>query len=333
MIVDRARWTSFFDGYAAVDCAVMDPARIFFVLDPDGGDGAEDAGTRLLFARLGRAMDDRRFVVNRPGFAVSGIAFGPERTEFVATSLAGDVFRYDAATAVVESGIPRRIPGSDLGAVVHGVTRVGGALYAFGWPHRVWRRNGPDAWTPLAAGLPAPPSLQTSAQQVEAIYSRRFRAVAGFGADDLYAVGDAGEVWHWSGARWTRRPFPSDEPLVAACAAGGRLFVAGQSGTLWAGRQARWTSVHDSAPYPFEDLAWFADRLWCGASNGALHVLEGDRLVSAGAPAAVSPGINHLDVAPDGSGLVVAGRGGAALHDGATWRVLFGATAPRERQR
>ena len=328
MIVDRVRWTESFEGYFVDGCAVQDARRYFFVMPPDRDLDDDDAPpTRLLYVNADRAIDARRFVRGSLNFSSAGLVFSPQGGEFVAIGLGGEVFSYDGDRGKNEAELPMVLPTTDLRAVVHGVGRVGGTVYATGWPHRVWKRRGAGAWDTLTAGLP-PARLGPSADIVTALHENRLRAIAGFDDDDLYAVGDGGEIWQWVGARWRRRAAPCKEAFLAASAAYDRVFLADETGALWTGRSERWTRVTGPQPYPITDLAWFAGRLWCGFANGALKRLEGARVAGAGAPSAVSPGIHHLDVAPDGSCLVAAGRWGAALHDGARWRVLFGGTAP-----
>lgn len=328
MIVDRTRWAEYLEGYVVEDVAVGDGRRGFFLLEPDVDlDAPDRPPTRLLHVDADRPMDARRFVKGTVDFKTAGLAFSPAGGEFLVIGLAGEVFAYDGARGKNEPSLPMTLDGSDLRAVVHGVDRVGSTVYATGWPNRVWRRRGAGVWDVLSAGLP-PARLGPADDVVQALQEKRLRALAGFADDDLYAFGDVGEIWHWDGTRWQRRATPGREAFVAACAAGERVFATDERGAIWSGRGEGWTRVTQPPPYAIADLAWFDGRLWCGMANGPLNRLEGTRLVGAGAPAAVSPGIHRLDVAPDRSRLVAAGRWGATQFDGARWQVLFGGTAP-----
>lgn len=329
MIVDRARWIEHFQGYVVDGCAVGAGRQYFFLLQPDEGDDADDGlPTRLLFADADRAFDAKRFVRGSVDFKTAGLVFDPAGSAFLTIGLAGEVFSYDGQRGRNEAALPMALATSSLRAVVHGLGRVGTSVYAAGWPHKVWRRRGVDAWEVLSSGLPAD-RLRDTDDIAEALHEKRLRAVAGFGDDDLYVAGDGGEIWQWDGTRWHRRAAQASAAFVAACVAGDRVFLADDTGVVWAGRGDTWTRVSTRPAYPVADMAWFDGRLWCGMANGALDRLEGTRFVSAGAPSAVSPGIHHLDVSPDGSCFVAAGRWGAARYDRAGWQVLFGGTMPR----
>lgn len=329
MIVDRTRWLEYFDGYFVDGCAVKDAQRLFFLMQPDVDQDADPLPpARLLYARADRPVDQKRFVRGHVDFVPAGLAFAPHSDAFVIVGNRGEVFSYDGSSGNNEPDLPTTITGSDLRAAVHGLGRVGRTLYVVGWPRRVWRRRSGGGWDQLSAGLPAAEHLGPSDDVTKALFAQRLRAVAGFSDDDLYVAGDAGEIWRWDGSLWRRQAVLKADALVAACAADDRIFIADATGALWSGRGERWTRVTEASPYPIADLAWFGGRLWCGMQNGALDRLDGARLTSADAPSEVSPGIQHLDVAPDGSCLVAAGRWGAALHDGTRWRTLFGATAP-----
>lgn len=328
MIVDRVRWMEHFDGHVVDGVAVADDRRYFFLLLPDEDEETDDGATRVVFADAARALDAKRFVRGAVSFKTAGVVFDPASGSFLTLGLGGDVFAYDGQRATNESALPVGLKASDLRAVVHGLGRVGKTLYAAGWPHRVWRRRGANAWDVMDAGFP-PDRLRETDDIVEALHEKRLRAIAGLADDELYAVGDGGEIWQWDGRTWRRRGSPVQSALVAACAAVDRVYLADETGVLWVGRGDEWARATDRPPYPVADMAWFDGRLWCGMTNGALQQLQGRRLVTGGAPAAVSPGIHHIDVAPDGSCLVAAGRWGAARYDGSRWQVLVGGTAPR----
>ncbi len=325
LMIDRTTWLEHFDGHVVDGCAVGGGRRYFFLLRPVITD-ADEAPVRLVFVDADRPLGAKRFVRGAITFSPAGVVFDPAGL-FLTIGLGGEVFSYDGQRGNNEPAMPMAIARSELRAVVRGLGRVGATVYAVGWPHRVWRRRGVGQWDVLSAGLPADQLRDDDI--VNALREKRLRAVAGFGDADLYAAGDGGEIWHWDGARWRRQATPASVAFVAACAADDRLFLADETGAIWSGRGERWTRLTSAPPFPVVDLAWYRGQLWCGMENGALERLDGSRLVSAEAPSAVSPGIQHLDVAPDGSCLVAAGRWGATRHDASGWQVLVGGTEPQ----
>ncbi len=329
LIVDRARWQEYFDGYFVDGCAAMNDHEWFFLLRWEEDDDSDDPlPIRLLFVDARRALSERRFVRGSVNFSAMGVVSAPSSGDFVVVGQDAHAFRYDGSRGSTEVELPAAIPGSDLRAVVHAAGRIGSVAWAAGWPRRVWRRRAPGEWEIVSAGLPAPQHLGASDDIVKAAFSQRFRALAGFDERDVYVGGDEGELWHWDGVAWSRRAIAATTEFTAACAADDRVFLADATGALWVGRDREWSRLTDPAPYPIVDLAWFAGQLWCGHQTGGLDRLEGKRLVASGAPSEASPGLQHLDVAADGSCLLAAGRGGAALYDGRSWRALFGRAAP-----
>ncbi|UOD33283.1 hypothetical protein INH39_07950 [Massilia violaceinigra] len=146
----------------------------------------------------------------------------------------------------------------------------------------------------------------------------------------MYAVGDAGTVWHFDGKRWQQIPFPTNVPLyTVACGENGDVYMTDIRGNLWKGGGAKWSLLCEmDQSLPFKDAAWFNGRLWC-ANDYGMYVLEGEKLVAAHTaridpiPNEVALHSHRIDVSPDGKQMLVCGGDGAALHDGKKWNLLF----------
>jgi hypothetical protein len=140
----------------------------------------------------------------------------------------------------------------------------------------------------------------------------------------MYAVGGAGEVWHYDGQEWEQLFFPSNERLFNVCCAGdGNVYVGGNMGSLYVGRGNRWKKLVDGTfSIPFKDIAWFAGKLWCGSDYGLWELKDG-ALLRAEIPAEAQLVSGAIDITPDGSLMLTAGPNGAALFDGEKWDVLF----------
>jgi hypothetical protein len=147
---------------------------------------------------------------------------------------------------------------------------IDGHAYACGMNREVFRRAGEGKWTAMhAPGADGDDDIAG------------FEAIDGFGADDLYAVGWEGEIWHWQSGAWTQGPSPVNVVLSGVCCAGdGNVYACGQSGTLLRGRGQDWDVLEtDGLIDDFWDLRWFMGRLYV-ASMSALYELQGDVLVA-----------------------------------------------------
>jgi len=147
---------------------------------------------------------------------------------------------------------------------------IEGHAYAAGMNREVFRRAREGQWSAMHA-----PAVEGDDDVAG------FEAIDGFGANDLYAAGWEGEVWHWRGSAWTQCESPVNVVLSGICCAGdGNVYACGQSGTLLRGRGQDWEVLEtDGLIDDFWDVRWFMDRLYV-ASMSALYVLQGDALVA-----------------------------------------------------
>ena len=146
---------------------------------------------------------------------------------------------------------------------------IDGHAYACGMNREVFRRAGEGKWTAMHA-----PAAEGDDEVAG------FEAIDGFGADDIYAVGWEGELWHWQGSAWAQGPSPVNVVLSGVCCAGdGNVYACGQAGTLLRGRGQDWEVLEtEGLMDDFWDLRWFMGRLYV-ASMSALYELQGDALV------------------------------------------------------
>ncbi|QDQ27522.1 hypothetical protein FNU76_14795 [Chitinimonas arctica] len=147
---------------------------------------------------------------------------------------------------------------------------------------------------------------------------------AGYSENDIYAIGGAGDVWHFDGKKWSQCSFPSNERLYNVCCGDdGKVYIGGNMGSLYVGRENSWKKLSDgNYSVPWKDIAWFAGKLWCGSDYG-LWEWHGTELVRAPVPADVQLVSGAIDISPDKTLMLTAGPDGAALFDGTKWEVLF----------
>jgi hypothetical protein len=152
------------------------------------------------------------------------------------------------------------------------VRDIGGRTYAVGMNRQVYRRDGRNAWTSLDQGARPPREDRTIVG---------FEAVDGFAADDLYAVGWDGAIWHYNGAVWTAVDSPTNLILSSVCCGGdGKVYASGHRGLLLVGHGSHWKPIeHEGTFDDIWGLAWFQDKLYLSTRN-ALYTLEGEQLAN-----------------------------------------------------
>lgn len=208
-----------------------------------------------------------------------------------------------------EAGIENRL---DARGAITRLRLVGAQAYAVGTRRTVYRRDGRNQWHAHSPAIPL-------ARHDEAL---GFHDIAGFGAQDIYAVGGSGDVWHFDGHCWRQCSFPDPVRLgTVCCGADGQVYIGAEGGAVYQGRRDRWQRIADpSLTLSFKDMVWYDGRVWCSSDAGLWWVRDG-RLCEAELPPAVRACCgcvaSHDDV------LLLAGYGGAALLEGQRWRVLF----------
>lgn len=345
-IVDRASWERFLEGFVIVDCTIgFEDGRLGFLLyeELDADAQMEDGfQIRILAMKLGNPMESRFFSMSANGLGVGArlsSAWAPQEIEFVAAGIGREVYAYKPkAHKGREEDIPfpvrRLVPEaySDFDAAILKTVRVGTTVFALGGPLRLFERVGPGRWIEHA-DIPMPEEIGSAVRDValNAVGNSSFRDLAGLSVDDMYAVGDAGAVWRRQAGRWTRLPFPSTSPLhTVAVTPDGMVYITDLRGSVWQGRDEAWACiVKADNMLPYQDSVWFGGRLYCANDSAGCFILEDGAMVASHRaridpmPAEIAGSALRLDVAPDGSQLLVAGMYGAGLHDGKSWHLLF----------
>lgn len=227
------------------------------------------------------------------------------KEQFVCITLDGLPFAIGSGDAGIEDELAAR------GALTR-IRLVGEHAYAVGTRRVVYRRDGKNQWHNFSNAIPL-------AKRDEAL---GFHDIAGFSAQDIYAVGGAGDVWQFDGSRWRQCAFPSNRLLSTVCCGDdGQVYISGQLGSTYMGRNDSWKQINDETlSLPFKDMVWFQDRVWCTSDYGLWWIKDG-QLSEADVSAEIKVCAGYLS-ARDGV-LLLAGYGGAAVLDAQGWRVLF----------
>ncbi|MBB3639980.1 MULTISPECIES: beta propeller repeat protein [Variovorax] len=192
--------------------------------------------------------------------------------------------------------------------MVRHAREIGGEVFVCGSKRQVFRRIGEGQWLDMSA----PRAGQTE------VFG--FEAIDGYGWNEIYAAGWAGEIWRHDGTAWTRCGSPTNVILSAVCCAGdGLVYVAGQGGVLVKGRGDAWAPVawEDEVDADLWDLCWFRDELYVATMSG-LYTLDANRLVPVDFGAMGPVSCYNLSVAQGVMWSV--GKADVASFDGTTWR-------------
>ncbi len=340
MLFDKKSWKDICQGFMVRDCTIgFADGRIGLMLVEMSDE--RDAGwrTRFVSVRMDAPMSERFFVLEASdlSFASLASAWAPSQEEFLVVDLARQVWAYkpktyrdfEEAIAFDGRGYGYAAAG-EVGSAINKLVRVCSKLYALGSPLRIFERLPRQTWKEHT-GIPIPSELKSRSDKLitKAIGNSGFNDLSGFSGNDLYAVGDAGAVWHFNGTAWEKLPFPSDRKLYTVTCGGDCVYITDITGTVWKGRHGAWELIEQGhQTLPFADAAWFQDTLWCANDDG-MRVLENNRMVAAhllekhAVPDAVARISHCIDVSPDGRKMLVCGGQGAALHDGVAWQLLF----------
>lgn len=337
MIFNKKTWNIVGNGFFVRDCTIgFEDGRIGFLLVENNEEKHIDDGwdTRLVTIRLDAPLETNYFVRQGGNMSHPSIssAWVPRQTEFVMADTYRRVWSYKPKQYKGSEGeIPFDSGGHDFDAVITKTVRVGSTVYAIGGPFRIFERLKEQKWKEIV-GIPIPAAFKNKDRKkvIEAVGHSFFFDLAGTSEDDMYAVGDAGTVWHFGGKQWAQVAFPTTLRLVTvACGTNGEVYITDIRGNLWKGSGNKWKLVC-SVPLsiPFADSAWFAGTLWC-ANDYGMYVLEGSELVQAHmskkhpVPTNVAYHSHRIDVSPDGTKMLVCGGDGAAMLDSKEWKILF----------
>lgn len=150
--------------------------------------------------------------------------------------------------------------------------RVGDSYFAVGMSRMVYKSQvDSESWSRFDKGI----ARKHKDEDVAG-----FRAIDGFDADELYAVGYDGDLWVCRSGVWQDVPVATNVVLNAVKAASdGVVYVCGNEGVLLSGRLDEWTLVeNDVCDADLWDVEEFAGTLYFCSDSFPLYCLEDGRL-------------------------------------------------------
>ena len=317
-LISMEEYRKYFLGYNILGCAVRSRDVLCVVLQEDYTQWPvevddDDIELKKRFIPYIRTKPEGRqwSAATLTGF--DGILVGfspvPPKPQVIVTGVRGHVYATGSGESYHED-IPLDESGPKRGAILR-LKTIDEHLYVCGNRRSVGRRMGRDQWQGYS---PLPPEAEGVREG--------FDDIDGFSEDDIYAVGGAGDVWHFDGTHWRPCRFPSDLLLQCVCCAGdGYVYIGGLMGTVFRGRGDTWTMIHEGdLSIPFKDMVWYEGEVWCTNDYGLWTIRDGV-LQEAAVSSDVKVCSGYMS-SRDGV-LLLAGHGGAAFKQNGAWSIIF----------
>ncbi|NHZ65611.1 hypothetical protein [Massilia genomosp. 1] len=315
-MISEKNWDAAFGDFYLHDCAVRSKHAFSFACIEAVDDFAvEEPNKRMVnvFTDTGE-IDYKEYT----GFAWPFLAVARQPLEqAVMVGARGGVAVLGSGQRGMEAAIPMGSATAALVTSVNALATIDGLVYAAGPWRAVCRRTACGVWESLAGRdtLPEPE------RDAHGSNDEGFDVIDGFSARDIYCAGGKGDVWRFDGVRWHQCRVRVDQHIQAICCAGdGYVYIGLQGGGILRGRENLWKLIQKTTlARPFNDMVWFADKVWCNSDDG-LWTIGNGKLADADVP----PEARHRSrVLAVGDGVMLfAGRYGAVVFDGKEWTPL-----------
>lgn len=194
------------------------------------------------------------------------------------------------------------------------IKNINGSIFAVGMGRQIYQRRSTNDWIRFDKGIP---------ESVDLFQVTGLNSIGGVDADDLYAVGWEGEIWHYEDNIWKKVDSPTNVALFDVLAVSQtEIYMCGQYGTIFKGFGNRWQVIEYEGPrLNFRSMAWFKNRLYL-ADGHSLRVLSDGKLelVDFGIGQAVPSSYLHEN---DGLLLSLAGKELFITGDTVHWKSLL----------
>jgi len=328
--ITLAEYENCLSGFNIIDCSVRDRNVFYFVAredynmwpedkwnpeeEPFPGEGHVIKNIIPYFRKKPESKKWSRNQLRGHDLFISGVASKP-KSQHVAVSHSLEV-RVTGSGESISEKIPDRDEGGPLRGGISKLRTIDGWAYLCGGNNSVARREGPDNWRSYSQDIPDP-------ERHDHLHNM-FEDIDGFGEDDIYCVGNEGQVFHYNGTVWQQLDFPSNIDLDTVCCGGdGYVYVSGFKGITYKGRMNEWRKISEKVTsLPFKDMVWYENQVWC-TNDHSVWLISDDKLEKADLPEGVGAYAGNLSVG-DGV-LLLAGYGGAAFLKKNKWTVIYSA--------
>jgi hypothetical protein len=189
---------------------------------------------------------------------------------------------------------------------------IGDSIYVAGFGRQIYQRNTDRSWQHCDHGVVEDPKAESLSG---------FESIDGFHENELYAVGNLGEIWCRHENQWRKIESPTNIILEnVLCAPDGVVYISGQLGILLRGRRNSWELIeHELTEDTFWDMTWFDNKLWLSTSK-ALYSFANDRLEQIDTGIGAGQTFRYLDATPEC--LCSSGERHLAIFDGKAWTLI-----------
>lgn len=145
---------------------------------------------------------------------------------------------------------------------------IAGNYYAAGMGRTVCLRVAPGKWKNIS------PEAELPSDKVLG-----FEDIDGFSANDIYAVGWAGEIWNYGNGSWIQIETGSKQNFNAVCCAeDGNIYVVGDGGACFVRRNGKWQVIKTGVVGDLQDVRDFDGKIYV-VSDHQMFQLQEDQLI------------------------------------------------------
>lgn len=269
--IEKSGWSESLKGFIIVDCVVGERNTIYLagrlIVDPEKASMMWDSEIPSMGCVI---YLDISGPDNIYGWQIDGLE-KPKLGVSLKPDLQGLLVSSDEPNYVFvlgEDGDDEEVVDQDNGVILTRVKTMFGHAYAVGLGREIYRRTDVRSWE------------KEEGFDSEFVPDVGFNDIDGFAENDIYAVGDGGDVWHFDGVAWQQKGFPSNVSLATVtCGEDGNVYITGEGGSIWVGRDSTWKPIYEGkSTILWNDVVWFNDQLWL-ASDYRLRIWDGNNLV------------------------------------------------------
>lgn len=324
MLLSLDQYQGSFQHYAPYACIVRNRDIFYFLCQQSKSDPAGYQGHNLVVTWRDNAAKLRASQLQGLSRLSGDMTFQPKE-QLICADKTQQIYVLGSGEERLEDTVEVSINGPARG-VSKRIKTIGNLPYMVTWRRGICRRTDVNTWESLCPELQLTPDQMPKTPSEDKRLTKRwgFHDVDGFGENDIYAVGGAGDVWHYDGEEWQQCRFPSETNLYnVVCCPTGDVFIAGHGGELYKGREHSWKLINPGGmSLWFNDMVWYEETLFATNDYGVWVLNEhGDWHVPTDLPQAATGAAGSM-ATRDGV-LLVAGVYGAAFKRDGNWFQLF----------
>lgn len=344
----KNRFNSLLDGYVILHAVISSKNRIAFIIKDVGGKNGylKDASElTTAFVLYNPTINPQKFGITAFGWkrGVNKAWVGLLGDENMPISICNNLtftleslsdFQLDKKTGWLKLPNPTNTKKAMIRGIL-GCKIIDNEAYMFGRFRKLYKRIGVQKWKDLSYEDEYP-ELHVDLEQFKKQKKRLmdvgigFHAIDGFNKNDIYACGDGGDCWHYSGRTWQRLDLPVNTDLTSVlCAADGFVYIGLMHGDIIKGRYDKESKIENWEILKGEggttnSLAWFQDKVYIGSDLGLYIINAKLKIEPYQFPEEGWHQYSFKHVASCDEALLSYGTDQALIFDGKEWEELVG---------